>query len=159
VVSWWWSNQHGIWGSHNGVAADCSRLRHCAVLLGEWLVTFQRNRGPSPSWPDSFFSLLFFSCLPPTTKTLQSSKHEEPFVQWHHIPEDLSVREGRVSEVLVLTWFWYGFLPEKFSLCLFAMKASNLIWIFWPGNVACRSLSSTFMLVLWKGSNTLDHSS
>ena len=128
----------------------------CCRVNGYWC--FKGTLGPHLHG-QAFFFITLLQLLAPSNENATVSKHWEPFVWWHHIPEDLSVREGQVSEVLALTQFWYGFLPEKFSLHLFAMKAPNLIWFFWPGNVACQCVSNTFMLLLWRGSNTLGHSS
>ena len=89
-----------------GPKPSCSSICLSTDVSKEhWALTFMARQ---------FFSLLFFNCLTLATKTLRSSKLQKPCIQWYRIPEDLSVKEGKVAEVLVLTRFWYRFCIRKF---------------------------------------------
>lgn len=83
----------------------CSLLKHCAVSLGEWLLTFRRNFGPSSSWPGSFFHYSTSSACP------EQWKHYGPPNIRNHLFNDITSQKTLVLEKgrFLKCWFQLDF--------------------------------------------------
>jgi hypothetical protein len=126
----------------------------CCWVNGYWC--FQGTVGPHLHGQAVFFITLLQLLAPNNENTTVLQTLQTICSMTSHPRRQCKWRAGfwivGFNSILIRVFGW-----EIFTV--FSMKVSNLIWIFWPGGVACQCVSYTFMLSLWRSSNTLGHSS